>query len=211
MRDQAEPGHENVAGEARAACAAPKVEAIKSMIVAHLMASPFFGGPERQMLGLARHLPSTTSSVFLTFAERGLAQPFLDEVRQHGFAGWTLKHNAPRYRAAAMEIAGHLRRVRADVLTCSGYKPDIIGWLAVRQAGVPVVSVSHGWTSATLRVRVNELVNRLVLRWMDAVVCVSQAQAESRLAGPKFPQARSWSFATPSPPRPSRHLIRPTH
>lgn len=28
------------------------------MRVVHLMASPFLGGPERQALGLARHLPS---------------------------------------------------------------------------------------------------------------------------------------------------------
>ncbi len=180
------------------------------MIVAHLMASPFFGGPERQMLGLARHLPPTTSSVFLTFAERGLAQAFLSEVRQHGFAGYTLNHNAPRYRAAATEIAGHLRRVGADLLTCSGYKPDIIGWLAARQARIPVVSVSHGWTSATLRVRVNELVNRLVLRWMDAVVCVSEAQAE-RMRRAKVPAQDRGHSQCRSPPRPSRHRTRPTN
>ena len=52
------------------------------MRVVHLMASPFYGGPERQMLGLARHLPSEVESIFLSFAERGLAQAFLDEVRQ---------------------------------------------------------------------------------------------------------------------------------
>jgi glycosyltransferase involved in cell wall biosynthesis len=177
------------------------------MIVAHLMASPFYGGPERQLVGLARHLPATTSSVFLTFAERGLAQALLDEVHKHGFAGWTLRHNAPRLRAAAAEIAGHLRRVGADVLTCSGYKPDVIGWLAARQARIPVVSISHGWTSATLKVRVNELINRLVLRWMDAVVCVSEAQAE-RVRRAKIPENKivvirnaiaAEAFAAPDP------------
>jgi glycosyltransferase involved in cell wall biosynthesis len=179
----------------------------KRMIVAHLLASPFYGGPERQLLGLARHLPPTTASVFLTFAERGLAQALLEEVHKHGFAGWTLKHNAPRVRAAAAEIADHLRRVGADVLTCSGYKPDVIGWLAARQARIPVVSVSHGWTSATLRVRVNELINRLVLRWMDAVVCVSEAQAE-RVRRAKIPEDKiviirnaiaAEAFAAPDP------------
>ncbi|MBV9122149.1 MAG: glycosyltransferase, partial [Planctomycetes bacterium] len=46
-----------------------------------------------------------------------------------------------------------------------------------RRAGVPVVSISHGWTWATWKVRLNEALDRFCLRWMDAVVCVSEAQA----------------------------------
>ena len=64
--------------------------------VVHLAASPFFGGPERQMLGLARALPSSYRSVFLSFAERGLAMPFLERVRQAGFPAVALRHNAPQ-------------------------------------------------------------------------------------------------------------------
>lgn len=147
------------------------------MNVVQLMASPFFGGPERQMLGLARNLPPGYRTTFLTFAERGLAQPLLDEVRRHGFEGVRLRHNYPHLVRAAREVAGHLRRLDADVLCCSCYKPDVVGWLAARQAGVPVVAVSHGWTAATWKVRCNEALDRFVLRFMDAVVCVSAAQA----------------------------------
>jgi glycosyltransferase involved in cell wall biosynthesis len=148
------------------------------MVVVQLMASPFFGGPERQTLGLALSLPKDHRTVFLTFPERGLAQALLDQVRAHGFEGIALKHNTPHFGRAAAEVASHLRRLRADVVCCSGYKPDIIGWLAARQAGVPVVSISHGWTGATLKVRFYEAVDRMLLRWMDAVVCVSEGQAE---------------------------------
>jgi glycosyltransferase involved in cell wall biosynthesis len=147
------------------------------MVVVQLMASPFFGGPERQMLGLACSLPADYRTVFLTFAEGGRCQPLLEQVHRHGFEGSALQHNFPRVARAAREVARELRRLRADVLCCSGYKPDLIGWLAARQAGVPCVSISHGWTSATLKVRFNEMLDRLVLRWMDAVVCVSEGQA----------------------------------
>jgi glycosyltransferase involved in cell wall biosynthesis len=101
----------------------------------------------------------------------------VDQVRSQGFEAVTLDHNYPYLRRAAREIAGHLQRLKADVLCCSGYKPDIIGWLAARRAGVPVVSVSHGWTAATLKVRLNEALDRLVLRRMDRTICVSEAQA----------------------------------
>jgi glycosyltransferase involved in cell wall biosynthesis len=147
------------------------------MRVVQLMASPFVGGPERQVLGLAESLPADCRTTFLSFAERGLARPFLAAASASGFEAVELTENAPHWFRAAREVAEHLRRVGADVLCCSGYKPDIIGWLAGRRAGVHVVSISHGWTAATWKVRLNEAVDRFVLRRLDCTVCVSEAQA----------------------------------
>lgn len=148
------------------------------MRVVHLMASPFFGGPERQVLGLARHLPSDVTSAFLSFAEGGLAQAFLTEASQRGFEAKALAYNTPRFLACVREVADELRRLKAELLCTSGYKPDIIGWRAARRAGIPVISISHGWTAATWKVRLYERLDRLILRWMDRVVCVSHAQAD---------------------------------
>src|SRR5262245_2419582 len=143
------------------------------LTIVHLAASPFFGGPERQMLGLARHLPGKYRSIFLSFAERGKARAFLHEVRQHGFRAVELRHNFPRLARATREVQHHLHRLRADILCCHGYKPDLIGWQAARRVGIPVIAVSHGWTGATLRVRFYESLDRWVLRRMDTVVGVS--------------------------------------
>jgi glycosyltransferase involved in cell wall biosynthesis len=154
------------------------------MNVVHLAASPFFGGPERQILGLAQNLPPSFRSIFLSFAERGASRPFLERCEQAGFEAIELKQNWPWLFTAAREIAGHLRRVEADVLLCNGYKPDVIGWLAARKAGIPVVAIAHGWTGATWKVRLNEMVDRWVMRRMDCVVAVSEAMAKKvRAAG----------------------------
>jgi len=147
------------------------------MNIVHLMASPFYGGPERQVLGLARSLPAEYQTVFLSFAERGLSEDFLNRARTEGFSAVCLRENAPHLLRASAEVADRLRQHRADVLCCSGYKPDIIGWLAARRAGVPVLAIAHGWTSATWKVRIYEALDRLVMRGMDAVVAVSAAQA----------------------------------
>lgn len=154
------------------------------MRIVQLLASPFLGGPERQVLGLASSLPPSWRTVFLTFAERGLSRPFVEEACRQGFEALTLRHNFPRVGLAIREVAEHLRRSGADVLCCNGYKPDVVGWLAARRAGVPVVSISHGWTAATWKVCLYEALDRALLRWMDAVVCVSEGQAEKvRRAG----------------------------
>jgi glycosyltransferase involved in cell wall biosynthesis len=148
------------------------------MNVVHLTASPFYGGPERQMLGLAQSLPAHYCSTFLSFPERGQCQPFIDEAQHHGFRAEALVHNTPHAAAAAREVMRWLRYARADVLCCHGYKADLVGLWAARRRGIPVVAVSRGWTAATWRVRLYEWLDRRSLSRMDAVVCVSEGQAQ---------------------------------
>ena len=93
-----------------------------------------------------RHLPGTVRSTFLSFAERGLAQAFLGEANRLGYESKALVHNAPHFFACVREVADELRRLQADLLCCSGYKPDLVGWWAARRLGIPVVSIAHGWT-----------------------------------------------------------------
>lgn len=148
------------------------------MRVVQLMASPFFGGPERQMLGLSRALRPEVETLFLTFAEGGKAQPLIDEVRRAGLEAETLTNNFPAIGRCAKEIAERLKTWKADVVCTSGYKPDILGWLASRRSNVPQVIVSHGWTAATWKVRIYEAIDRFVHRKADAVVSVSEGQAK---------------------------------
>src|SRR5437660_2902121 len=122
------------------------------MIVVHLTASTFFGGPERQILGLARHLPEP-HSVILSFAEGGRCRPLLSAARQQGLEALALANDTPRLFAASNEIAGHLQRVGARVLLCHGYKANLLGRRAARKCGIPAVAVSRGWTGESRRVR----------------------------------------------------------
>jgi glycosyltransferase involved in cell wall biosynthesis len=148
------------------------------MLIVHLTASTFHGGPERQMLGLARNLAPDADSVFLSFAEGGRCRAFLAAARHQGFEAYGLENDTPRFGRAAREIADHLGRLRPDVLLCHGYKADLLGRKAARLTGVPVAAVSRGWTGETFWVRLYEAVDRFFLRWMDRVVCVSEAQAD---------------------------------
>ena len=161
------------------------------MRIAHLTASPFFGGPERQMLGLAQSLPADVRSVFLSFPERGLSAPFITEMQRHGFTAEALLNNSPHFLTALRELRQRLRHHHIDLLCCHGYKADLLGRLAARRLGIPVVSVSRGWTAATWKVRLYEAIDRFSLRFMDRVVCVSHGQAQKvRRAGVGDAKAR---------------------
>jgi glycosyltransferase involved in cell wall biosynthesis len=148
------------------------------MTVVHLTSSTFFGGPERQMLGLAEALPESLRTAFVSFPEGGRCAAFLDEVRARGFDATALRADFPKLPAVATELTALLRELGCDVLLCHGYKANIIGRVAARRVGVPAVAVSRGWTWEDRRVRLYEWLDRRHLRLMDHVVAVSEGQAE---------------------------------
>jgi glycosyltransferase involved in cell wall biosynthesis len=147
------------------------------MRLVHLTASTFFGGPERQMLGLAEALRPEHDTCFLSFAEHGRCRDFLTRVQAAGFEGSALHSDTPHLLAAVRELSRRLRDGQGDVLLCHGYKSNILGRIAARRAGVPVLAVSRGWTGENLKVRLYDLLDKFHLRFMDHVVAVSQGQA----------------------------------
>lgn len=154
------------------------------MRIVHLTASTFFGGPERQMLGLARHLPPQCTSSFLSFREGERCEEFLRQVRWNGFIGEPLAYDTPNLPGAVFDLTRRLANLRADVLLCHGYKANVIGRLAARSAQIPAVAVSRGWTGENRKVRAYEALDRWHLRFMDHVVAVSHGQARKvRRAG----------------------------
>jgi glycosyltransferase involved in cell wall biosynthesis len=159
--------------------------------IVHLLASTFVGGPERQLLGLARNLPEDHRTLFYSFSEKGRCRGLIRQAVQEGLEAQSLHADTPWFGAAIHEIAQQLEECQGDVLCCHGYKANLLGRLAARRVGVPVVAVSRGWTGESLKVRFYEGLDRYCLRWMDRVVCVSEAQAEKVLrAGVKTDRVR---------------------
>ncbi len=146
--------------------------------VLHLTSSRFYGGPERQMLGLAEALRPDVQTVIASFSEDGLNRAFLDQVRQAGFPAVGLENDTPHLLAARNEIRNLIKDQRISHLFCHGYKAGLVGWWAARKAGIPVMAVSRGWTGECWKVRAYEALDKRMLRRMDRVICVSQAQAD---------------------------------
>lgn len=147
------------------------------MNILHLTSSRFFGGPERQMLGLAVALRPDVETSFASFSEGGRSGEFLNHVRQAGFQSVSLAHDTPKLLAARREVIRLIQTQSIHVLLCHGYKAGIVGWFAARKAGIPAIAVSRGWTGEDWKVRMYERADRLMLRRMDRVVCVSHGQA----------------------------------
>lgn len=148
------------------------------MHVVHLTASTFFGGPERQMLGLGQHLSSRFTSSYVSFPEGGRCNEFLQKARDEGFPADELSADTPNIPEAVGELTRLLRSRSASLLMCHSFKPNVLGRIAARRVGIPVVAVSRGWTWENLKVRAYESIDRVNLRFVDHVVAVSEGQAE---------------------------------
>jgi len=147
------------------------------MRMVHLTASTFFGGPERQLLGLAEALRPDVDCRFLLFREGNRGQEFADLLTDRGFDGRIVAEDTPRFRACLRCLTHELEAANAGVLFCHGYKANLLGRIAARRVGIPAVAVSRGWTWESRRVGFYNRLDRLHLKWMDHVVAVSEGQA----------------------------------
>jgi glycosyltransferase involved in cell wall biosynthesis len=154
------------------------------MRLVHLTSSIFYGGPERQMLGMADALPPGHEVTFISFAEDGRCEPFLAEARRRGYTAFCLSYDTPRLLAAARELSSHLRDIQPDVVLCHTYKANLVGRPVCRTVGVRVVAVSRAWTGEDFKVRMYDRLDRFLLKRFDRVVAVSEGQADQvRAAG----------------------------
>jgi glycosyltransferase involved in cell wall biosynthesis len=84
----------------------------------------------------------------------------------------------------ASAIHGCIDDYDINLIHSHGYKTDAYGYLAARNAGVPIVATSHLWTRRTTSLRLYAYIDQLILRRFNHVVAVSDEIAtEIRAAG----------------------------
>ena len=144
--------------------------------VIHLISSNFFGGPERQILGLSTHLSFGYRNTLVVFSETGNCHALQHEAWRKGLSCYTLSDDFSGTFSLTEELKRVIVGLDADVLCCHGYKANLIGSLAARSLDLPFVIILRGWTGEDLKVRMYEMLDRMTLTKMDLVVCLSRAQ-----------------------------------
>lgn len=150
--------------------------------VAHLLATNFFGGPEKQIVTHAQLLDkSRFRFVLITFVESGQHNELLHYARKVGVDVVELHTDHAFDPKSVLKLKKLLSDKKINILCSHGYKANVIGRLATGVGGIPQVVVSRGWTAENRRIRFYEKLDKFFLRLADRVVAVSNGQREKIL------------------------------
>jgi glycosyltransferase involved in cell wall biosynthesis len=151
----------------------------RSIRVALLTTSVAFGGIEKVVLTLFRHVDRDVQLLPIVFVRADSSDStFLDKLRALGASPRLLhvdesrlKHLSPlRHVADTMSI---LRQENFDLIHSHGYRADLTALPLSLYFGVPVVSTCHGFTPTNWRLALYTRLDVVALRYFSRVMAVS--------------------------------------
>jgi len=148
----------------------------------HLRATNFYGGPERQILKHAELVNPVYFEVILSsFSESGRTNELLDYARARNLHTFEIPVRNAYDPSAIPKLKIFLRTNHINILCTHGYRSNLIGYLATRFTGIPIVAFSRGWTKENLKITLFQYLDRVILRLVDRVVAVSKAKEKELL------------------------------
>ncbi|NTV50339.1 MAG: glycosyltransferase [Geobacteraceae bacterium] len=151
----------------------------RSKRVVHLLASNFFGGPEKQLVEHAQRIAKKNiQPLIISFMESNATNQLLERAQTVGVATRALSSSGPLDFSLIGKVLDVLRTEKIDLLCVHGYKANVIGRLASWRAGIPLIAISRGWTGEDAKIRVYEWLDKFFLRLSDHIVAVSAKQQQ---------------------------------
>ena len=157
--------------------------------VAVLATTVHFGGIERVLLMLLRHMDADIELVPVLFTRTDTEQrAFFDSVESLGTAPHTLYVNTSRAKYAnpvrnIKETMAIFRNERFDLIHSHGYRADLISLVVARWFRLPVVSTCHGFIANDLHLSFYNRLNVFLLRFFSRVIAVSDRMKADLISG----------------------------
>lgn len=147
--------------------------------VLYLRSSSGFHGPEKQIMLLAqgaRDAGFDPSIVVLYRQGKAMPaiHPLVKAAREQGVPVHQLTDRNRFSLGTIWQIARRLTEGEFDLLHTHGYKANILGFLAARLAGVPIIGTVRLHTETTIPLKLYKWLDLLALRLCDHVVTVSE-------------------------------------
>jgi glycosyltransferase involved in cell wall biosynthesis len=145
------------------------------MNILQIISSAGLYGAESVILNLSRVLnKSGHRSILGVFANS--ANPNLqlhERALDEGIESVVIPCSGQLDRAVNRRIRGLAQQAGVDIVHAHGYKADTYAYVALRSAGLPLISTCHGWLDNDARAYLYGVLDRIVLRKYCRVVAVS--------------------------------------
>lgn len=145
--------------------------------IAHLRASNFVGGPEKQILAhLMRLNREKFSGTLISFVEAGQPNALIEQANAAGINTIGLPQPGGIGPGLIMRLLRILRENRIDVLCMHDYKSAILGVISGKLAQKKLVCFYRGRTRENVKVRLLQSVEDRLDHFIDARVAVSRGE-----------------------------------
>ncbi len=109
-----------------------------------------FYGAERWILALTKHLPAQINSeLAITLETDSRNLTLVNAFKQQGKIAHEVPMQHPYDYAVIQRLVNVIRERQIHVIHTHGYKSDILGVIAARKAGIPVIVTPHGFENST--------------------------------------------------------------
>ena len=143
--------------------------------VMHLIATNFVGGPEKQILNHLECCDRDRYEVHAgSFIEKGNGNDFLDRAADLNVPTCPVPESFPFDPRALLFLRRYIARQGIEVLITHGYKPNILGHLALLGQNVGHAMYVRGWTAENRKIMVYNWLDKKFLFRADLVVTVAQ-------------------------------------
>lgn len=146
--------------------------------VMHLIASNFFGGPEKQIVEHLKILKGGRYLGFFASFQEGSKNEVLNRAAMEGLRTCSVPMAGPLDFKAQGRLCETIRENEINLLCTHGYKACVMGWKAARSNKIPIIAFSRGYTSENLKVKIYEWLEQRILRVADGIVAVSYGQKQ---------------------------------
>ncbi len=145
--------------------------------VIHLRASNFYGGPERQLHLHARLAQNSDFRITVcSFTENGNIPEFIQVIDKDKIPTHTFSVKNAYDFGAVKSVRKYLGDNDIKILCTHDYRTHLIGFLATLGMQTKWLAFSRGWTSENLKIKSFHTLDKIIIRFADRIVAVSQEQ-----------------------------------
>lgn len=146
-------------------------------VIAHLIATNFYGGPEKQIVEHLKRLDGVAfKGVVASFLEGG-ENEILAKAADENLAYFAIPMHGALDFKAQRRLEDFLQDQQVSLLCTHGYKAAVMGWWAARKENMPpVLAFSRGYTAENRKVAFYEWLDRQALKRAAGIVAVSAGQ-----------------------------------
>lgn len=138
--------------------------------------SPWVDGPGRTVLEIAEALNGAEIEYIICSmrADGGPPGAYAEEARRRCLPHEEIRERGPFDFRVVSQINEILSRRRIHIVHTHEFRSDVFGLICARFKGARLVSTVHGWIGNNLTGKCYSMLDKLLLRFFDRIVVVSQ-------------------------------------